>query len=203
MPERDRQLADLLAEARACTVCSPSLPLGPRPILQAGTSAALVIVGQAPGARVHASGIPWDDQSGRTLRRWLNLSPGEFYDPGTVALIPMGFCFPGSTASGDRPPRPECAPLWHDRILALLPSQHLTIIIGSYAHKRYLADQPGSLTAAVGRWEELLPTRIVLPHPSPRNRRFLADNPWFERETLPALRKRIAELCGTGRPRGE
>jgi uracil-DNA glycosylase len=162
--------------------------------VQAGASAKILIVGQAPGAKVHASGTPWDDPSGRTLRSWLGLTPEEFYDPGLVALVPMGFCYPGSTPSGDRPPRGECAPLWHEKILALLPPDRFTILVGSFAHKRYVADGPGSLTASVSRWDGFLPSRIVLPHPSPRNRRFLTDNPWFETETIPALRARIEEI---------
>lgn len=191
---RDRRLSSLLVEVRACTACAAQLPLGPRPTLQAGSSAKIVIIGQAPGAKVHASGIPWHDQSGRTLRSWLEMPSAEFYDPQLVALIPMGFCYPGSTRSGDKPPRPECAPLWHERILALLPPDRLTILIGSYAHRRYMPDDSGTLTASVSRWAEFLPSRIVLPHPSPRNRRFLTDNPWFESETIPGLRARIEEI---------
>ncbi len=194
MTDRDRRFSSLLVEVRACTACAPALPLGPRPILQAGPAAQILIIGQAPGAKVHASGVPWDDQSGRTLRSWLGLPSAEFYDPQLVALIPMGFCYPGSTPSGDKPPRPECAPLWHERILALLPPDRLTILIGTFARRRYMPDDPGTLRAGVSRWREFLPSRIVLPHPSPRNRRFLTDNPWFETETIPALRARIEEI---------
>lgn len=196
MTGRDDELNALLASVRACTVCAQKLPLGPRPIVQFGATARVVVIGQAPGRRVHASGIPWDDPSGRTLRDWLGVTDEEFYDPLRVALIPMGFCFPGSTPSGDKPPRPECAPLWHDRILAELPRDRLDVIIGSYAQKRYVPDRPASVTATVAKWADYLPTKIVLPHPSPRNRRWLTDNPWFEAETLPAVRDRVREMLG-------
>jgi uracil-DNA glycosylase len=177
-------------------VCAPALPLGPRPIVQVGASARVVIIGQAPGRQVHVSGIPWDDPSGRTLRDWLGVTEEEFYDPCRFALIGMGFCFPGSAPSGDKPPRPECAPLWHDRILAELPQDRLDVIVGSYAQKRYVPDGFSSVTATVAKWVDYLPTRIVLPHPSPRNRAWLTNNAWFEAETLPAVRKRVREVLG-------
>ncbi|MDX2379301.1 MAG: uracil-DNA glycosylase family protein [Acidimicrobiia bacterium] len=189
-----RSLDHLLAEIAACTVCAPNLEHGPRPIVQAGKEARIVIIGQAPGRRVHESGVPWDDPSGRTLRRWLNLSNEQFYDPDIVALVPMGFCYPGSGPSGDNPPRPECAPLWHERLLSELPDSRLDIIIGTYAQKRYIADRKKTLTATVANWAAYLPGRVVLPHPSPRNQHWLTKNPWFESETLPAVRQRIAEV---------
>lgn len=163
----------------------------PRPIVQAGSSARIVIIGQAPGRRVHESGIPWDDPSGRTLRTWLGLSDEQFYDPGIVALVPMGFCYPGSARSGDKPPRKECAPLWHERLLAELPDDRLEIVIGMYAQKQYISDRKKTLTETVADWEQHLPNQIVLPHPSPRNQHWLTKNPWFETETLPAVRARI------------
>lgn len=187
-------LADLLIEVRACTVCEEHLDAGPRPVVQVGNGARVVIIGQAPGRRVHESGVPWDDPSGRTLRSWLGLSSEQFYDPDIVALVPMGFCYPGSAASGDKPPRPECAPLWHDRLLAELPADHLAVIIGTYAQRRYIADRKKNLTETVANWRSYLPNQLVLPHPSPRNRHWLTKNPWFEAETLPAVRRRITAL---------
>jgi uracil-DNA glycosylase len=189
-----RSLDHLLAEIAACTVCEPNLEHGPRPIVQAGNAARIVIIGQAPGRRVHESGVPWDDASGRTLRRWLDLTNEQFYDPDIVALVPMGFCYPGSSPSGDNPPRPECAPLWHERLLGELPENRLDIIIGTYAQKRYITDRKKTLTATVANWAAYLPGRVVLPHPSPRNQHWLTKNPWFESQTLPAVQQRIAEF---------
>jgi uracil-DNA glycosylase len=189
-------LDELLGDVRACRVCAEHLPEGPRPIVQVGAAARIVIIGQAPGRRVHRSGIPWDDPSGDTLREWLGITAEQFYDPEVVALIPMGFCYPGSNASGDKPPRPECAPLWHDRLLGHLPDDRLDVIIGTYAQQRYIADRAKTLTATVANWRNYLPERIVMPHPSPRNRHWLTKNPWFESETLPAVRLRIAEFLG-------
>jgi uracil-DNA glycosylase len=191
---RDVELTELLRSVRECAVCAPMLPLGPRPVVQAGSTARIVIIGQAPGKKVHLSGVPWDDPSGRTLRGWLGITAEEFYDPALIALVGMGFCYPGSTPSGDKPPRPECAPLWHDRILAELSRARLDVIVGSYAQKRYVPDSPGSVTATVARWADYLPTKIVLPHPSPRNRGWLTSNPWFEAETLPAVRERVRQV---------
>lgn len=189
-------LDHLLADIAACTVCAPHLDHEPRPVVQAGSGARIVIIGQAPGRRVHESGIPWNDPSGVTLRRWLGLSEEDFYDPNVVALVPMGFCFPGSASSGDKPPRPECEPLWHGRLLAELPADRLEIIIGMYAQKRYIADRKKTLTETVANWEDYLPKQVVLPHPSPRNQHWLTKNPWFESETLPAVQRRIAEFRG-------
>lgn len=189
-------LNDLLAEVRACTVCAEHLPAGPRPIVQVGRNAGIVIIGQAPGRRVHESGTPWADPSGDRLREWLGLSSAEFYDPDVVAIVPMGFCYPGSAKSGDRPPRPECAPLWHPRLLDHLPGDRLEIIIGTYAQKRYLPDRAANLTETVAGWKRYLPGKVVLPHPSPRNAHWLTRNPWFEAETLPSVRNRIDEVLG-------
>jgi len=189
-----RSIENLLTEIRACTECAPSLDHEPRPIVQAGATARIVIIGQAPGRKVHESGVPWDDQSGRTLRRWLDLDETQFYDPNIVALVPMGFCYPGSAASGDKPPRSECAPLWHDRLLAELPENRLEVIIGMYAQKRYITDRRRTLTETVANWSDYLPNRVVLPHPSPRNQHWLTKNPWFETDTLPAVKERIREF---------
>lgn len=188
-------LTELLTDIRRCTVCAEFLDHGPRPVVQASARASVVIIGQAPGRRVHESGIPWDDPSGRTLRRWLGLTDAQFYDPDIVALVPMGFCYPGSASSGDKPPRPECAPLWHERLLGELPADRLEIIIGTYAQKRYISDRGKNLTDTVANWRSYLPRQAVLPHPSPRNQHWLTKNPWFEAETLPAIRERVAECA--------
>jgi uracil-DNA glycosylase len=189
-----RDLNNLLVEIRACTVCTEHLPAGPRPIVQASTTAPLVIIGQAPGRRVHESGIPWDDPSGDRLREWLGLTSDQFYDPGLVALVPMGFCYPGSAKSGDKPPRPECAPLWHEPLLSHLPAERLEIIIGTYAQKRYITNRRKTLTETVAAWAEYLPGQVVMPHPSPRNQNWTKKNPWFEIETLPAVKARVRQV---------
>ena len=186
---------DLLASIRACTVCADHLNAGPRPIVQFSPTSRLVIVGQAPGARVHASGIPWDDASGDRMRDWVGLSKPEFYDPARVALLPMGFCFPGSRAGGDLPPRPECAPLWHNQVMGILPEDRLILLVGSYAQARYLGkDRRGSLTETVRAFDAYGANLFPLPHPSWRSSGWMQRNPWFEAEVLPALRKRIAGL---------
>lgn len=189
-------LTELLTDIRACTICAEHLPHGPRPIVQVGGRSGVVIIGQAPGRKVHESGVPWDDPSGRTLRSWLGVTDDEFYDAERVALVPMGFCYPGKAASGDAPPRPECAPQWHEPLLGHLPNDRLTVIIGMYAQARYVDDRSATLTETVARWREYLPDRIVLPHPSPRNRHWLTKNPWFESETVPAVQARVREVLG-------
>lgn len=189
-----RSLTVLLRDVRACTICAEHLPEGPRPIVQLAEGAPIVLIGQAPGRRVHESGVPWDDPSGDRLRDWLGLSSEQFYDPGLVAIVPMGFCYPGSGRSGDNPPRPECAPQWHDQILAHVADDALRIVIGTYAQKRYIPDREPSLTETVRQWKRYLPDRVVLPHPSPRNRHWLTKNPWFDAEVVPALRSRVGSL---------
>lgn len=181
----------LLNEIRACRQCEAHLPLGPRPVVQLGPGARILVIGQAPGTRVHETGIPWNDPSGDTLRRWLEVSREQFYDPELFAIMPMGFCYPGRGKSGDLPPRPECAPTWHRRIQAALPRIELTLLIGQYAQRYYLGNRYRSLTDTVRHWREFAPAQLPLPHPSPRNRRWLRDNPWFEQEELPALRERV------------
>jgi uracil-DNA glycosylase len=185
----------LLREIRACTVCAAQLPLGPRPIVQAGATARLLIVGQAPGARVHASGIPWDDASGRRLREWLQVDADTFFDASRIALVPMGFCYPGKAGSGDAPPRPECRATWHGRLLPLLPRVGLTLLIGNHAQWHFLgnARKPTS-GQTVQAWRDYLPRYLPLPHPSPRNIAWFKRNPWFEADVLPALRTRVHAL---------
>jgi uracil-DNA glycosylase len=187
-------LAQLLENVRACRLCA-DLPLGPRPVLQAGASARLRIIGQAPGRKVHETGVPWDDASGDRLRSWLGLTPAQFYDPAKVAILPMGFCYPGRAASGDRPPRRECALHWHARINAELPNIGLTVLVGTYALAHYLPDRKPTLTDTVRAWREYLPSGwLPLPHPSPRNQPWLAKHPWFETELAPQVRSAVRAL---------
>lgn len=185
-------LKRLLNEVRACTHCATHLPLGPRPVLRVSSTARILIVGQAPGTRVHESGIPWNDPSGDRLREWMDLDRDRFYDESLIAIVPMGFCYPGKGKGGDLPPRPECAPLWHDRLLAQMPSIELTLLIGAYAQGRYLGDQAAStLTDTVRRFRQHLPRYLPLVHPSPRNKLWLKKNPWFERDVVSELRRRV------------
>ena len=188
----------LLAEVRACRACVAHLPLGPRPIVQAGRSARLLIVGQAPGAKVHASGVPWDDASGLRLRDWLGIDAATFYDAAQVAIMPMGYCYPGRGRGGDLPPRRECADLWHARLLAQMPDIRLTLLIGQYAQRHFLgAARKSSLTATVAAFADYAPRFIPLPHPSPRNTAWFQRHPWFERELLPVLRARVQALLSS------
>jgi uracil-DNA glycosylase len=190
-----QDLHELLAEIRACRVCAAELPHPPRPVLRAGAGARLLIVGQAPGRRVHETGIPWNDPSGDRLRDWLQLDRTAFYDEGRVAIVPTGFCYPGTGRGGDLPPRPECAPLWHPRLRAALPEVRLTLLAGGYAQAFYLAAaRKPTLTATVAAWAGYLPDWFPLPHPSPRNRLWLTRNPWFDAEAIPALRERVAAV---------
>ena len=186
----------LLAEVRACMACAGQLPLGPNPVLHLGPKARLMIIGQAPGTRVHKTGIPWNDPSGDNLRNWLSLDRETFYDTNHIAIMPMGFCYPGKGKSGDLPPRPECAPLWHDKIRAHLPNINLTLLIGQYAQAHYLGkNRKKTLTETVRAWREYLPSGFIpLVHPSPRNRLWMKRNPWFEKEVVPALRREIRRI---------
>ena len=185
----------LVAEIRVCAVCAPHLPLGPRPILRGRPSARLLIISQAPGTRVHETGLSFNDRSGDRLRAWLALDREMFYDEARVAIIPMGFCYPGRNArGGDLPPRPECAPRWHAQMRAFFPAVELTLLVGSYAINYYLTRSgPRSMTATIARWRDFLPDVFVLPHPSWRTTLWLRANPWFEKETLPKLRARVAQ----------
>lgn len=188
-----RALPVVIEEARACRVCADALPLGPRPVLRATTSARILLVGQAPGTRVHATGIDWNDASGARLRGWLGVDAGVFYGP-LVAAVPMGFCYPGRGKSGDLPPRPECAPLWHPQILPLLTKVRLTLVIGAYAQARVLGPHAGpNVTETVRAWRQHLPLRFPLPHPSPRNTLWQKKNPWFGKQCIPALRRAVAD----------
>jgi uracil-DNA glycosylase len=192
--ESDVTLSQLVEEIRACRICEGSLPLGPRPVVQVDEGARLLIVGQAPGRKVHESGIPFSDASGDRLRSWLGVSPEVFYDPRRVAIVPMGFCFPGTGPSGDLPPRPECAPQWRTTLLGELVSVRLTLVIGQYALRWHLPDAGSSVTEAVRDWRAHWPDLLPLPHPSPRNNRWLTANPWFAQELLPELKTRVSDL---------
>lgn len=186
-------LENLLAEVADCSICAGSLPLGPRPVIQVGSRARILIAGQAPGRRVHESGTPFDDPSGDRLREWMGVGEREFYDPDLISILPMGFCFPGSSKSGDKPPRRECAPAWRERLLAAMPDVRLTLLLGAYAQRYHLPDA-ASVTDAVTRWREWWPTVLPLPHPSPRNRPWFKKNPWFGTDVLPVLRDRVSGL---------
>lgn len=190
-------LAALLGEIRACRLCEAKLPLGPRPVLQASAQARLLVAGQAPGARVHASGIPWHDASGRRLRDWLGLEETAFYDPARVALVPMGFCYPGRAGSGDAAPLPLCRRTWHPRLLPLLPDVRLVVAVGQHAQAYFLGNlRKASLTDTVRAWREYGPRLLPLPHPSPRNVGWFKRNPWFEGDVLPVLRQRVRDALG-------
>lgn len=190
-----RSLASLLAEVRACRACEGLLPFEPRPVLRAGVEARVLIVGQAPGTRVHQTGIPWNDPSGDRLRQWLGVDRERFYDERYFAIIPMGYCYPGRGKSGDLPPRRECAELWLDRLLEHLPNVKLTLLVGQYAQAHYLGERrKASLTETVRAWREYRPRYLPLPHPSPRNNLWLRRNPWFDDEVVPALRRACRRL---------
>ncbi|MEO9802705.1 MAG: uracil-DNA glycosylase family protein [Reichenbachiella sp.] len=185
----------LLNDIRNCTICAKHLALGPRPVLAAHASSKIVIIGQAPGAVVHDTGVPWDDKSGENLRSWLQVDNETFYDPKRIALVPMGFCYPGKGKSGDLPPRSECAPEWHGQVLGHLKEVKLTILIGQYAQQYYLAERARkTLTETVRHFEEYLPDFFVLPHPSPRNNIWRARNPWFDAEVIPSLREQMIKV---------
>ena len=194
MLRNNGQLETLLTEVRACTICT-GLPLGPKPLLQADSAAQILLVGQAPGSKTHEKGRPFDDVSGKRLRDWLGVTEEQFYDPRLFAIIPMGFCFPGTGKGGDMPPRPECAPAWRQPLLDALPNIRLTLVLGQYAMNWHLADRRSrTLTDTVKRWREFWPELLPLPHPSPRNIRWFKANPWFETDVIPVLQDRVREL---------
>lgn len=191
----EAKLERLLGRVRACRECEAHLPHEPRPVLRASTTARLMIVGQAPGTRVHATGIPFNDPSGDTLRGWLGIGRDVFYDETRIAIVPTGFCYPGKGKSGDAPPRPECAPLWHPPVRALMPGIELTLLIGAYAQAYYLGERrEKTLAATVRNWRAYMPEFLPTPHPSPRNKLWLKNNPWFEGEVVPELRERVRDI---------
>jgi uracil-DNA glycosylase len=193
LPKSEYSTLDhLLTAVRQCRACADQLPFGPRPVLRAAPSARMLIVGQAPGLRVHRSGIPWDDASGKTLRTWMGIGQEQFYDEFRIAIIPIGYCYPGRGKGGDLPPRRECAQLWLTQLLAKLPHIELTLLIGLHAQRRFLAKRrKATLTQTVQAWREYQPAYLPLPHPSARNTPWFQRNPWFKAELLPALRKRV------------
>jgi len=188
-------------DVRACRVCETELPLGANPIIRAERSARILIIGQAPGTKVHESGIPWNDPSGKRLREWINIDDEVFYNQSKIAIMPMGFCYPGKGKSGDLPPREECAPLWHKKVLTNLPNIKLTLLIGQYAQKHYLNNShyynSGTVTDTVLNWKNFGPKYFPLPHPSPRNTMWLRRNSWFETKTIPQLRKRVSNALSS------
>lgn len=190
---------DLYAQVQACTLCA-DLPAGPRPVFQLSPNARILIAGQAPGRRVHESGIPFDDPSGDRLRRWLGVDRATFYDTDCFAILPMGLCYPGTGKSGDLPPRPECAPQWREALLATIPQIELTLVIGQYAQAWYLKNQRAkSLRETVAKWQTFWPDFLPLPHPSPRNIRWFKQNPWLETEVIPVLQDRVQQLLPSNR----
>lgn len=185
----------LIEQVSKCVICEPHLPLGARPVIQFNPNALILIAGQAPGIKVHETGVPFNDASGNRLREWLGLTRDEFYDANNIAILPMGFCYPGKGKTGDLPPRKECAPAWREQLLAALPNIELTIVLGKYAQAYHLPEtKKMPLTELVKSWREYWPNYLVLPHPSPRNNIWLKKNPWFEQDVLPELGKRIATI---------
>lgn len=198
-PGGDAALDHVLAEVRTCRICADHLPLGPRPVVRMAKSARILVIGQAPGTKVHETGLPWNDASGDRLRDWLDISVDDFYDPGKLAIMPMGFCYPGRfERGGDLPPRPECAPEWHDALREHLPDIGLTLLIGQYAQGYYLGTRRSkTMTETVHRFGEFLPENILpMPHPSWRNTAWMKKNPWFESDLLPVLRMKVHDLLG-------
>jgi uracil-DNA glycosylase len=186
--------ASLLAEVRACTICAAHLPHGPRPVLQIHPQARILIASQAPGRKVHESGVPFDDASGDRLREWMGVTREVFYDSRRIAILPMGLCFPGTSKSGDLPPRPECMLAWHDLLLGHLRHLEITLVVGQYAQTYHMNEVRASLTETVRNWRSHWPKIVPLPHPSPRNNIWLSRNPWFEKELVPILRRRVSEI---------
>ncbi|MDW6002153.1 uracil-DNA glycosylase family protein [Vibrio mangrovi] len=184
----------LLQQISQCRLCEPELPLGANPVIRAHRDARILIIGQAPGTRVHQTSIPWNDPSGDRLRSWLDIDRETFYDARKIAIMPMGLCYPGKGRSGDLPPRKECAPQWHQRVLNELPHIELTLLIGQYAQNYYLSDKPKTLTETVQNWRRWLPEFIPLPHPSPRNTLWLKNHTWFENDVVPFIRNRVHEI---------
>lgn len=193
-PKSSIPLKNLLKEVRACRHCEADLPLGPNPVVRVNSAARLLIIGQAPGTKVHASGVPWDDPSGERLRRWLAVDRDIFYDESKVGIVPMGFCYPGKGKSGDLPPTPDCAPKWHEQLLAQMPDIDLILLVGTYAQNYYLGASKETLTQRVQRYADFAPLYLPMPHPSPRNTFWLKRNPWFEADVVPELQRRVTDL---------
>lgn len=201
VPRSAGPLRSLLKDVRACTICARHLPLGPRPVLQIDAKARILVAGQAPGRKVHESGVPFDDASGERLRDWMGVDRETVYDARIVAILPMGFCYPGMGNSGDLPPRPECAPQWRARVLAAMPRIELTLVIGQYAQDWHLHPAPGTtLTQTVKAWRDHWPGILPLPHPSPRNNIWIKSNPWFTAEVVPALRGAVRRILASDAP---
>ena len=193
-----RSMNDLLVEIRKCQVCLPHLEKGVNPVLSADKNCKIVIIGQAPGLKVHNSGKPWKDVSGNNLRKWMGINEIDFYDSNKIAIIPMGFCYPGKGKSGDLPPRPECAPLWHEELLSRMSSVQLTLLIGQYAQRYYLKERAmKNLTETVKFYTNYLPEYLPLPHPSPRNRIWIKRNPWYEKDVIPVLQEKVRHLINS------
>ncbi|MDA8128165.1 MAG: uracil-DNA glycosylase family protein [Betaproteobacteria bacterium] len=196
---RSARLAELVDRVQACTVCAANLPHPPRPVLRVSATARLLIVGQAPGRRVHETGIPWNDPSGDRLREWLGMTREQFYDVSRIAIVPTGLCYPGTVKGSDLAPRPECAPLWHPQLRAAMPDIRLTLLVGAYAQAHYLGKRRGrTLADTVHAWRDCPSGFFPLPHPSPRNRLWFRRHPWFEAEVLPALRERVGAILAKG-----
>ncbi len=194
MPVAQAKFENLLGQVRGCRIC-PDLPFGPRPILQINPKARILIVGQAPGRIAHEKGVPFDDPSGNRLRDWMGIGRAQFYDATQVAILPMGFCFPGTGKGGDLPPRRECEPAWRQKLLAQLPNIALTIVIGKYALEWHLpASAKTGVTDVVKNWQAHWPLVLPIPHPSPRNNRWLKGNPWFEIDVVPKLQERVRQI---------
>ena len=188
-------MKELISEIKACRICEEFLPHGPRPVFSVSHDSKIAIVGQAPGRIVHESGVPWQDKSGEALCRWLQVSDEEFYDPNVFAIVPMGFCYPGTGKSGDLAPRKECAPQWHSLLFDQVKQPKLVLLIGQYAQKYYLKEQrEKNLTETVRNYTNYLPQYFPLPHPSPRNNIWLKKHPWFSEEVLPELGRRVREV---------
>ncbi|PHR54011.1 MAG: hypothetical protein COA47_16100 [Robiginitomaculum sp.] len=191
----DTDIHTLSDQARACTLCATHLPMGPRPVFQVSNRSKILIAGQAPGRKVHETGIPFDDPSGKRLRRWLGVDRDTFYNPDNFAILPMGFCFPGTGKSGDNPPRPECAPQWREDFLGAMPEQKLRLIIGQYAIGWHLPQvRKQTLTQTIVDWRSFWPELLVMPHPSPRNIGWFKANPWFEQDIIPELQKQVKAI---------
>lgn len=189
------KLEKLTQEVRACTLCKADLPFEPKPVLRPSRTAKIIIVGQAPGTKVHNTGIPWNDPSGDKLREWMGVDRDIFYDDAKIAIMPTGFCYPGKGKSGDLPPRPECAPTWHPQLLKLMPQIELMLLIGMYSQKYYLQDKnKKTLTETVKAWKDYAPYYLPMPHPSPRNKLWLKKNAWFEKDIVPVLKRRVKKL---------